>query len=153
MEVVVGGREALEVDPTGDVTHSPTVGFGEPPRLPALHGEPHESPRIMTTPVLVLAALAAVAGVINLPFQSFEFLNKWLEPVFEDVPEIHPNSFIGGFSLSALSVTVGLIGIFVAYSLYRRGLRSPAPWRRSWRCCSPTTASQRRSTAPRQSRR
>lgn len=115
----------LEVDPVDDVTHTPTVNFGDPPRLPALHGEPHESPRVMTTPILILAMFAAIAGLLNLPFIGLEFLTDWLEPVFEDVPEIHPNSFIGGFSLSALSVTLGLIGIFVAHSLYRRGLRSP----------------------------
>ncbi len=109
-----------------DPTVSPTVAFGEDPHEPKLEHDPHESPRTMTTPILVLAALAVVAGLINLPFRSIEFLNEWLEPVFEDVPEIHPNSFVGGFALSAVSVTVGLVGIVLALRLYRKGLRSPA---------------------------
>ncbi len=118
--------EELAVDPVGDVTHTATVPFGDEPRLPALEHDPHESPRVMTGPILVLATLAVIGGVLNLPFIGLEFLTEWLEPVFEDVPEIHPNSFIGGVALSALSVTLGLTGILVAYSLYRRGLRRPS---------------------------
>ena len=106
-------------------TVSPTVAFGDPPAPARLEHDPHESPRTMTTPILALGALAVVAGVLNLPFRSLEFLTKWLEPVFEDVPEIHPNSFVGGFALSTLSVAMGLIGILVALSLYRHGLRRP----------------------------
>jgi len=114
--------EAREED---DITASPTVAFGDAPSPARLDHDPHESPRTMTTAILFLGALAVVAGVLNLPFRSLEFLTEWLEPVFEDVPEIHPNSFVGGFALSTLSVTMGLIGILVALSLYRQGLRRP----------------------------
>ena len=35
----------------------------------------------MTVPLIVLAGLAVVGGVLNLPFtQSTKFLEKWLEP-------------------------------------------------------------------------
>jgi NADH-quinone oxidoreductase subunit L len=116
---------ASDAEEEEDVTVSPTVAFGEPPSAKRLDHDPHESPSTMTLPILVLASLAAVAGVLNLPFEGIEFLTEWLEPVFEDVPEIHPNSFVGGFALSTLSVVFGLMGILVALTLYRGGLRRP----------------------------
>jgi NADH-quinone oxidoreductase subunit L len=45
---------------------------------------PHESPWLMTIPLLVLAVLSLVGGLLNLPFpKSAHFLENWLEPVFE----------------------------------------------------------------------
>jgi NADH-quinone oxidoreductase subunit L len=117
--------EELELDPGDDITHSPTVAFGESPRLPRLEHDPHDPPRVMRTPVLILAGLAVVAGVFSLPFRGVEFLAVWLEPVFEDVPAVH-TSFLGGVALSVISVAIGLVGIVVAYTLYRDGLRRPA---------------------------
>lgn len=52
---------------------------------------PHESPRSMTIPLLILAAAAIVAGIFNpaaikLAVSTFSFLplEHWLEPVFAD---------------------------------------------------------------------
>jgi NADH-quinone oxidoreductase subunit L len=115
---------ALELDPVGDITHTPTVDFGDQPRLPRLEHDPHEAPRVMTTPVLILAGLAVVGGLLSLPFRGVEFLSDWLDPVFEDVTAIH-TSFVGGVVLSALSIAIGLVGIVAALSLYRDGLRRP----------------------------
>jgi NADH-quinone oxidoreductase subunit L len=112
------GAEPKEEDPTV----SPTVDAWDKPATPALEHPPHESPRVMVFPILVLATLAAVAGVLNLPFKSLEFLTEWLDPVFEGVHQIHATSFAAGATLSAVSVTMGLIGIFFAVYLYRRGL-------------------------------
>ena len=50
------------------------------------HGDlhPHESPPTMLAPLVVLAGLAIVAGVIQLPFNdNTKFLEKWLAPVTE----------------------------------------------------------------------
>jgi NADH-quinone oxidoreductase subunit L len=118
-------EQALALDPSDDITHSPAVAFGDPPRLPRLDHDPHEAPRVMTTPVVILAGLAAVGGILSLPFGRVEFLTEWLEPVFEDVPTVH-TSFIGGVALSTISVAIGLVGILVAYRFYRGGLRRPA---------------------------
>jgi NADH-quinone oxidoreductase subunit L len=108
-----------------DPTASPTVSFGAEPAAPLLDHDPHESPPIMTTPILILAAGAVVAGLLDLPFEQLEFLTKWLDPVFEGARPVPPNSFVGGVALSALSVTLGLIGILVAHAVYRRGLPRP----------------------------
>jgi len=102
----------------------PTVAFGEPPRPLALHDgqAPHESPPFMVLPLLALAGLAAIGGVINIPLKGLEFLTEWLHPVFHDVPEIRAPSFAEAGALSGVSVAVGLVGIAIAVALYRRGL-------------------------------
>jgi NADH-quinone oxidoreductase subunit L len=93
-----------------------------------LHGStPHESPRLMTLPLVVLAGLTLVAGLLNLPFKSFEHLTRWLEPVFEGVPEIHIETFTQGFMLSTIAVVLGVVGIVAAVALYRQGLTGPDP--------------------------
>ncbi len=47
------------------------------------HAQPHESPAIMTVPLVVLAVASVVAGVLNLGFtSSTDFLANWLSPVF-----------------------------------------------------------------------
>jgi NADH-quinone oxidoreductase subunit L len=102
------------------------VQFGEPPRPLALHDDhhPHEAPPVMAMPVLLLAGLAAVGGFLNIPLKGLEFLVDWLHPVFRDVDEIQAPSFTKGTALAGVSVLVGIIGIAIAISLYRRGLES-----------------------------
>ena len=103
------------------------------------HAEPHESPWTMTTPLGVLAALAAVGGLINLPlFGSTLFLEHWLEPVLGD--EAHHVVVATGtkVALAAAATALALTGIAIAYATwYRRrpadnaGLE-PAALTRAW---------------------
>jgi NADH-quinone oxidoreductase subunit L len=109
-------------DPDSDP--SPTVAYGTPVTAPAGHA-PHESPAVMVFPVAVLAVLAAVGGLMNLPFASMEWLDKWHETSFRGVPEVHPDTFIGGLGLELLTFAIALGGILFAYSLYRNGLERP----------------------------
>lgn len=90
----------------------------------AVH-EPHESPWIMTGPLVVLAVLATVGFVINLPFENskLDFLDRWLEPVLRGAPEIRATSFGAGFALSTLALVIAVVGIVVGRSLYRNGLQ------------------------------
>jgi NADH-quinone oxidoreductase subunit L len=104
---------------------SPTVDYGTPPAPAQLTKPPHEMPWTMVVPSLILAALAAVVGFINLPFTSFEFLTSWLDPVFRGVTEAGPDSFVQGATLDVVSVTIALCGIALAWSIYRRGLEDP----------------------------
>ena len=80
-------------DPDSDP--SPTVSYGDPVPVPSGHA-PHESPSIMVFPVIVLAVLAAIGGLMNLPFTNFEWLDKWLESSFRGVPQVQADSFVGG---------------------------------------------------------
>ena len=53
--------------------------------------------------MVLLAGLAVVGGLLDLPFQRIEWLDEWLEPVFADAHhEIAPPSFLGGVGLSVL---------------------------------------------------
>ena len=104
---------------------SPTVDYGTPPAPSTLTREPHEMPWTMVIPSVVLALLAAVIGFINLPFANFEFLTDWLDPVFRGVTEPGASSFLQGVTLDVVSVTIACIGIFFAWTVYRRGLADP----------------------------
>lgn len=44
---------------------------------------PHESPWLMTVPLIVLAAFSLFAGFLNPPFGPWRPLDHWLEPVFK----------------------------------------------------------------------
>ena len=112
-------QEGVSENPEGDP--SPTVPYGAPVPAPAGHA-PHESPPIMVFPIVVLAFLAAIGGILTLPFTNFEWLDKWLDSSFRGVPDVHPDTFIGGLGLELLTFAVAAGGIFLAYSLYKKGL-------------------------------
>ncbi len=81
--------------------------------------EPHESPRVMTTPLIALAALSLFGGLVNTPFRTT--LEHFLEPAFELVELQHPPEGIFMFVLLAgVSVVAGLAGVAAAYLAYRR---------------------------------
>jgi NADH-quinone oxidoreductase subunit L len=87
---------------------------------------PHESPRSMTVPLMALAGLSIVGGLLNTPFRTG--LEHFLEPSFELVELAHPPEGLGMFALLAgLSTLAGLAGAAVAFLAYNR----PAElWRR-----------------------
>ncbi len=76
------------------------------------HGHPHESPRVMTTPLVILAALAAGAGFFGAPFVSGGFAQ-----LVHFGEEAHIAGF--DFALAGLSVGLALVGILVGTALYR----------------------------------
>lgn len=77
------------------------VFFGSP-RDPAVHA--HESGRIMTVPLIILAVGAVIGGALNLPFGGTQFLNTWLSPVLREPPEAI-NWVIAAFA------TAGAVGL------------------------------------------
>jgi NADH-quinone oxidoreductase subunit L len=81
------------------------------------HGEPHESPPLMTYPLLVLAVLAFGAGFLNAPF------NEWLGPIIEgwvpeETEELMTHSDFKMW-IAATSVGVGLAGLWTAWAIYQ----------------------------------
>jgi len=54
-------------------------------------GEPHESPWVMTAPLVILAFCATFGWLLNAPFGGLDFVNKWLAPVFPSTidPAVH----------------------------------------------------------------
>ena len=72
------------------------------------HAHPHESPLVMTGPLMLLAGLSIFGGFINIP--------HWLEPMFGEKPENQ--------TLAWISAGIGIAGILLAYVFYvaKRGL-------------------------------
>ena len=96
----------------------------------------HESPRVMTIPLVVLAVLALVGGVVGIPFfKGGSPLHGYLGPVFEagaqglvHAPEVSPAGHHSlEFFLMGLSVAVGLAGILLAALFYFEPIKSRAP--------------------------
>ncbi|MDX1690789.1 MAG: NADH-quinone oxidoreductase subunit L [Acidimicrobiia bacterium] len=85
--------------------------------------EPHESPPVMTFPLVVLAVLSAVAGFVNLPWQLG--LEHFLEPAFELVTLAHPAEGSTAVVLALVSVAAAAVGILVAAERY--GFRTTLP--------------------------
>ncbi len=84
------------------------------------HGSrhPHESPALMTIPLIVLGGLSIVGGLINLP--GVETLGHFLEPVFGE-RELHLTvSGASQVALAAVAVVVAVVGILIARRLYLR---------------------------------
>ena len=87
------------------------VWFGKPRSLPAEHA--NESPPIITVPLIILAALAATGGALNLPiWHSF---THWLE---DSLGHLHAAEF--SLQIAGISSFLVLVAIFLAWLLYGR---------------------------------
>ncbi len=91
--------------------------------------EPHESPRLMTVPLMVLAGLSVLGGLVNTPFKTT--LEHFLDPVFETIHLAHAPDGSLAWILAAVSVAAGVMGIGAAILRYRT--RVPAEDGLGWR--------------------
>jgi NADH-quinone oxidoreductase subunit L len=76
----------------------------------------HESPALITFPLIVLAILATFGGLISLPGNSW--LNTYLAPLFTKVAGEAHHLGTTEYTLMGVAVLGGLIGIFIAYTKY-----------------------------------
>jgi NADH-quinone oxidoreductase subunit L len=84
----------------------------------------HESPGLITLPLIILAILSLVGGAISLPGSSW--LNHYLAPVMAAPAQHHE---LGGteYMLMGIAVIGALVGIGIAYAKYiRQGAVPPA---------------------------
>jgi NADH-quinone oxidoreductase subunit L len=94
--------------------------FGRKRWADAVH--PHESPLTMTVPLMVLAALSALGGLLLLG----GWITDWLEPVVG--PEVHAELGVPTVVLSVAVLLVVLAGIGLAVALVgRREVPRTAP--------------------------
>ena len=89
------------------------------------HGDhtPHESPVTMLMPLVVLAGLSIVGGVIQLPFtKDLHFLEKWLHPVVEfGEADIHTSwAYENKYLLLVVAAVVALAGIAASTMVYAK---------------------------------
>jgi NADH-quinone oxidoreductase subunit L len=104
-----GDYKGIQVDDHGHAHAAPGhEGHG--------HGEPHESPKVMLVPLIILAVLSAVGGFVGI-HNGFE---HFLEPVFGSE---FPKTITEGFGntewlLMGISVLFAFTGLILAYVLY-----------------------------------
>lgn len=94
------------------------------------HGDftPHESPRIMLIPLVVLASLSIVGGALQLPFSSnLHFLGRWLAPVVEESEANITGTWAyeNKYLLLVLAVVTALVGIGAAIGVYAKRAIKP----------------------------
>lgn len=75
---------------------------------------PHESPRVMTWPLIALAALSAVGGILLLG----DWITEWLEPVTGHAE--HHELAVPAIVLTLVITAVVAVGIVAAVAFYRR---------------------------------
>ncbi len=98
--------------------------FRGEPRVMEEHDHIEEAPPSMAIPLLVLSALAAVGGLVWVPFATrTQAFRMFLEPVFasaqEAVSTAHEQASVGLEAvIIGLSVLAALTGIFQAYRYY-----------------------------------
>ncbi len=87
---------------------------------------PHESPKVMTFPLIALAILAFIGGFIGIPAlfsgEGGNAFENWLEPVFKNAQaRLAETSAYGHsmeISLMVISVILGVGGIIIARNIY-----------------------------------
>lgn len=84
----------------------------------------HESPALITFPLVVLGILAAVGGLINLPGSNW--LHHYLSPLFDKASEEHAFGMTQ-YSLMGIALAGAFIGIGIAYSKYLKQKSVPEP--------------------------
>jgi NADH-quinone oxidoreductase subunit L len=89
------------------------------------HGDftPHESPRVMLIPLVVLSVLSVIGGAMQLPFsKNLHFLEHWLEPVVKESESsikgtwAYDNKYI----LLGVAIVVALAGIALSLVVYAK---------------------------------
>ncbi|MFQ5693605.1 MAG: NADH-quinone oxidoreductase subunit L, partial [Nitrospinota bacterium] len=114
--------------------------YGESRVVPEAAHHLHESPAVMTVPLMILAVLAVVGGWVGVP--GYNWFHEFLGPVFASAPHASAPAGIrlvaeaageeaGGsgallWFLAALSVAVGVGGWMLARHMYTRNVDLPA---------------------------
>jgi NADH-quinone oxidoreductase subunit L len=100
-----GDYRGAQVDAHGHGSH----GHGEHG-----HGEPHESPMVMLAPLLILALLSLVGGLVGIG----DHFEHFLAPVFATSEVAEAASRGTELLLMGVSVVVAVLGWLLAYWLY-----------------------------------
>jgi len=87
------------------------VFFGQARHPAAAHAE--ESPKVITIPLMVLAALSVVGGALNLP--NVETLSHWLAGTVEFIKPIEFQ-----MNVALISTALALLAILISWLLYGR---------------------------------
>jgi NADH-quinone oxidoreductase subunit L len=101
--------------------------FGEERLTAEAKAHLHESPPVMTIPLILLAFFSVVAGFVGLPVvvgKDLNFFGKFLEPVIHQAHEVHL-SLGTEWMLILISVAVAVTGILIAWVFYIKNPKIP----------------------------
>jgi NADH-quinone oxidoreductase subunit L len=90
----------------------------------------HESPGVMTIPLIILAVLSTISGFIGMPevFHAPHALNNFLDPVFASSTALlkkEPLAHSTEYALMGVIVALTLVMIVIAYMRYVKSGRVP----------------------------
>ena len=89
------------------------VFFGEPRHEAAARAV--ESPKIITVPLMVLAALSLLGGLLNLPIPGLQFFTLWVKGTIE---RVEPGTI--NWSVALIATALALLGLFLSWLIYGR---------------------------------
>lgn len=105
-----------------------SLTFYSKERFDQNHVHPHESPSVMTIPLIILAVLSVIGGYIGLPEvfsgEHGNIFHNWLEPVY--APAIDKLGYLGSHThleeilLMVISVALALTAIYFALQIYTK---------------------------------
>ncbi len=81
------------------------------------HGEPHESPMVMLVPLMILAVLSTIGGLVGIGNRFEHFLDPVFGSGVADAAGDAASSF-KEYALMSVSVGVAALGFILAYVLY-----------------------------------
>jgi NADH-quinone oxidoreductase subunit L len=126
------GPEDAHVEGAGSAAHGADSGAGH-----GDHGRPpHESPPVMTIPLVLLAVLSTVGWLFNAPFGHLEFIDHWLDPLFPS--SIAPTIVVATNTKWVLGLIVtawcfvGLVAGLRAWRVVERPALEPALLSHGW---------------------
>ncbi len=101
-----------------------SLTFENKSRFDSHHTHPHEAPKTMTIPLIILAVLSIVGGFVGIPesLGGGNAIEKFLEPIFEKaefrLPLHHEGSHTMEYILMIVSVAIAVISIWYARKKY-----------------------------------
>jgi NADH-quinone oxidoreductase subunit L len=87
---------------------------------------PHESPKLMTIPLIILAVLSIIGGLLGVPASlgGGNAIEHWLEPVFfraeTRLTTVSTGGLSGEYFLMGLSVAMAIASVILARTIYLR---------------------------------
>jgi NADH-quinone oxidoreductase subunit L len=111
-----------------------TLTFEGERRFDHHHLHPHEAPKTMTVPLIILAGLSMVGGFVGIP--HFSAIEHWLEPVFSPaqyklMAAEHDSGFLE-YLLMAVSIAIAAAGIYTARWVYLQRIELEAAFAKNF---------------------
>jgi NADH-quinone oxidoreductase subunit L len=86
---------------------------------------PHESPPVMTTPLIILAVLSVIGGWVGLPLlEGGNQFKEFLSPVIHHTAAVSHNPG-KEITMMLISMGIAIIGILIAYNFYLKNKNLP----------------------------